>query len=293
MIEVLRPGPLTTVQDAGRAGLRAPGRPARGRRRPAGAARSQRARRQPTGRRRARDDAERAGAPLRRRRGRRARRRARPRAPRRRADRVRRAAFEVARGVDARDRRRERGPAHLPGGPRRDRRSGGARQPLGGHAHRSRARAAARGRRARDAGACARPADPASPGARRAARGRGDAARRSPARARRCSAATRSTCSPTSEYEVAPESSRVGVRFDGAALERRDHGELLSEGLIRGALQVPAAGMPIAMLADHPTTGGYPVIAVVVQEHLPILGQLRPGRRVRFALAQPNEGESR
>ena len=95
------------------------------------------------------------------------------------------------------------------------------------------------------------------------------------------------------EYEVAPESSRVGVRLLGTGFQRREAAELLSEGLVRGALQVPGSGMPIVMLADHPTTGGYPVIAVVASEHLPLLGQLRPGRRVRFALAQPNEGESR
>jgi biotin-dependent carboxylase-like uncharacterized protein len=84
------------------------------------------------------------------------------------------------------------------------------------------------------------------------------------------------------EYAVSPDSSRVGVRFTGPALERAGEGELLSEGLVRGALQVPAAGMPIAMLADHPTTGGYPVIAVVAEADIWRLGQLRPGDRVHF-----------
>jgi allophanate hydrolase subunit 2 len=79
-------------------------------------------------------------------------------------------------------------------------------------------------------------------------------------------------------------SNRIGVRLDGPALQRADTGELLSEGLISGALQVPSSGNPILLLADHPTTGGYPVIAVVIEADLPLAAQLRPGQQLRFGL---------
>lgn len=83
-------------------------------------------------------------------------------------------------------------------------------------------------------------------------------------------------------WEVSAEGDRVGVRLVGAALSRSRDGELASEGLVRGAVQVPANGQPIAFLADHPTTGGYPVIAVVRDEDIDHLAQARPGTKVRF-----------
>lgn len=76
--------------------------------------------------------------------------------------------------------------------------------------------------------------------------------------------------------------SRVGVRLSGPTLERRHAGELPSEGLVRGAMQVPHDGAPVVMSADHPTTGGYPVVAVVHDEDLPGLLQRPAGCRIRF-----------
>lgn len=76
--------------------------------------------------------------------------------------------------------------------------------------------------------------------------------------------------------------SRVGARLAGGSIERVVDGELPSEGLVRGAVQVPPAGEPVVMLADHPTTGGYPVIAVVHPDDLPTLAQHSAGSRVRF-----------
>lgn len=73
----------------------------------------------------------------------------------------------------------------------------------------------------------------------------------------------------------------------GRPLERSREGELPSEGAVAGALQVPPNGHPVLFLADHPVTGGYPVIAVVVPEDLPAAAQLPPGRRVRFAIVDP------
>ncbi|GIF75391.1 biotin-dependent carboxyltransferase family protein [Asanoa siamensis] len=84
----------------------------------------------------------------------------------------------------------------------------------------------------------------------------------------------------TTAYTVSPNSNRVGARLAGAALTRADAGELPSEGVVLGAVQVPADGQPLVFLADHPTTGGYPVIAVVTD--VTALAQARPGSTVRF-----------
>jgi allophanate hydrolase subunit 2 len=75
---------------------------------------------------------------------------------------------------------------------------------------------------------------------------------------------------------------RIGVRLDGPLLERAVPGELPSEGLVAGAVQVPGDGRPLVFLADHPTTGGYPVVAVVHPADLGLLAQARPGTRVVF-----------
>ncbi|TYB54507.1 biotin-dependent carboxyltransferase family protein [Nonomuraea sp. PA05] len=83
-------------------------------------------------------------------------------------------------------------------------------------------------------------------------------------------------------YQVTPDSNRVGVRLRGPRLERAKDGELPSEGMVTGAVQVPPSGQPIVFLADHPPTGGYPVIGVVPEADLPVIAQLRPGEEVRF-----------
>ena len=79
------------------------------------------------------------------------------------------------------------------------------------------------------------------------------------------------------EYAVAAESNRIGLRLSGPVVERRRDDELPSEGMVLGAVQVPPNGQPVVFLADHPTTGGYPVVAVVVAEDLPVCAQARPG----------------
>jgi biotin-dependent carboxylase-like uncharacterized protein len=84
------------------------------------------------------------------------------------------------------------------------------------------------------------------------------------------------------EWTVAADSNRVALRLSGAPLARARRDELPSEGLVLGAVQVPADGQPLVFLADHPTTGGYPVVAVVHPEDLWQCAQLRPGERVRF-----------
>jgi biotin-dependent carboxylase-like uncharacterized protein len=83
-------------------------------------------------------------------------------------------------------------------------------------------------------------------------------------------------------WTVSPRSDRVGIRLDGEPLERSHAGELPSEGMVEGALQVPPDGLPVLLLADHPVTGGYPVIAVVDEAGVALAAQARPGARVRF-----------
>jgi allophanate hydrolase subunit 2 len=86
------------------------------------------------------------------------------------------------------------------------------------------------------------------------------------------------------EWRVAPDSDRVALRLAGEPLGRAHAGELPSEGLVLGAVQVPPDGQPLVFLADHPTTGGYPVVGVVAQADLWQCAQLRPGDSVRFRL---------
>lgn len=83
-------------------------------------------------------------------------------------------------------------------------------------------------------------------------------------------------------YEVTAESNRVGMRLAGPVLERVRDDELPSEGMVCGALQVPPSGQPTLFLADHPVTGGYPVIAVVLPADVPRAAQVRPGQRITF-----------
>jgi biotin-dependent carboxylase-like uncharacterized protein len=88
-------------------------------------------------------------------------------------------------------------------------------------------------------------------------------------------------------WTVSSRSDRAGIRLEGAPLQyaqSRVGQELPSEGVVRGALQIPAGGQPVLFLADHPVTGGYPVAAVVVASDVDRAAQARPGQQVRFAL---------
>jgi biotin-dependent carboxylase-like uncharacterized protein len=86
----------------------------------------------------------------------------------------------------------------------------------------------------------------------------------------------------TTRWEVTSDSNRVGLRLDGPALVRSTEGELPSEGMVRGALQVPPSGLPVLFLADSPVTGGYPVIAYVADDDVDLAAQLRPGQGLRL-----------
>ena len=87
-------------------------------------------------------------------------------------------------------------------------------------------------------------------------------------------------------WTASGRSDRVGMRLEGPPLERRDRGELPSEGMVRGAVQVPPGGEPVLFGADHPVTGGYPVVAVVLDADMDRAAQIRPGQQVRFRLLE-------
>ncbi|MCX5397815.1 biotin-dependent carboxyltransferase family protein [Streptomyces sp. NBC_00102] len=92
----------------------------------------------------------------------------------------------------------------------------------------------------------------------------------------------------TAVYRVSAASNRIGLRTEGPALERAGSaggvtgGELPSEGMVLGAVQVPPDGRPVVFLHDHPTTGGYPVVGVVPADALAAAAQAVPGIPLRF-----------
>lgn len=90
----------------------------------------------------------------------------------------------------------------------------------------------------------------------------------------------------TQTYTVSSDSNRVGLRLEGEPIQRRNESELPSEGMVRGAIQIPPSGGPVLFLADHPVTGGYPVIAYVVDADVDRCAQLRPGQTLRFSLGR-------
>ncbi|MEP0847067.1 MAG: biotin-dependent carboxyltransferase family protein [Phycisphaerae bacterium] len=92
-------------------------------------------------------------------------------------------------------------------------------------------------------------------------------------------------------FEVSMQSDRAGLRLCGRIGSSPHGGRMQSEGMMPGAVQVPESGAPIVLLVDHPTTGGYPVIACVAAVDLPVLGQLAPARRLRFE--RVSRGEAR
>lgn len=95
-----------------------------------------------------------------------------------------------------------------------------------------------------------------------------------------------------SEYTVTQEFDRMGCRLDGPVIEHKNGGDIISDGLAFGAVQVPGSGKPILMLADHQTTGGYTKIANVITADFRLAGQLKGGDKVRFelvSLAQAQE----
>jgi biotin-dependent carboxylase-like uncharacterized protein len=95
-----------------------------------------------------------------------------------------------------------------------------------------------------------------------------------------------------SVYTVSPASDRMGMRLEGAPLDHRDGFNIVSDGIAPGSIQVPGDGLPIVLLADRQTTGGYPKIATVIAADLPALGRLAPGAKVAFEAVSVAEAEA-
>ena len=203
----------------------------------------------------------------------------------------------------------------VPGGGRRRRarartsrcRAGSTSRPSSGRGRRCSARGSAGSTGGRSA-----PATSLKCGGRRrrgrrpgSAPGRGSTATRSP----RAGEPLRVVAGPAAGVEeivgrawrVGPDSDRIGLRLEtdddaptpsGTGMAAGS-GELLSHGVVHGAIQLPPGGAPLVLLADHQTTGGYPVAAVVARADHPRLGQLRPGEVVRFVAVGPDEARRR
>lgn len=91
------------------------------------------------------------------------------------------------------------------------------------------------------------------------------------------------------EYTVSDKSDRMGVRLDGEQIENKDGVDIISDGIATGAVQIPASGTPIIMMADRQTTGGYAKIATVISADLKNIAQARPGTKVKFEAVSEKE----
>jgi biotin-dependent carboxylase-like uncharacterized protein len=100
------------------------------------------------------------------------------------------------------------------------------------------------------------------------------------------------SCFLSEAYSVTPVSDRVGCRLSGAPLRHEGAAEIVTDGMVFGSVQVPPDGQPIVMMADAPTTGGYPKIATVVAADLPLVAQLLPGAgRLSFRAVAVDEAQ--
>jgi biotin-dependent carboxylase-like uncharacterized protein len=94
----------------------------------------------------------------------------------------------------------------------------------------------------------------------------------------------------SARWVVSATGNRIGLRLTGPVLAWAETGELPPEAVVTGAVQVPPGGQPIVFLRDHPVTGGYPVVAVVTDRSLPVAAQARPGDTIRFVAVPPPSG---
>lgn len=94
------------------------------------------------------------------------------------------------------------------------------------------------------------------------------------------------------DYTVTREADRMGLRLDGAKLDHVKGHNIVSDGIAPGAIQVPGNGLPIVLLADRQSTGGYPKIATVASADLPGLGRVSPGARIRFEVVPVAKAEA-
>lgn len=91
-------------------------------------------------------------------------------------------------------------------------------------------------------------------------------------------------------YTLTADSNRMACKLSGAAVETVHGSDIISDGIVEGSVQVASDGMPIVMLADHQTTGGYAKIGTVISTDIPALAQLKPGEKTSFKFVTPEEG---
>lgn len=94
-----------------------------------------------------------------------------------------------------------------------------------------------------------------------------------------------------SEYKVTHECDRMGVRLSGEALKAKDSVDIISDGIVRGSVQVPGSGQPIVLMSDHQTVGGYAKIATVISQDVSLLAQAKPGDKIRFERISVEQAE--
>ena len=95
----------------------------------------------------------------------------------------------------------------------------------------------------------------------------------------------------SSEFTVSPQADRMGFRLDGPVIAHAKGHDIVSDGIVPGAIQVPGSGRPIVLLVDHQTTGGYPKIATVISADIPVVARRKPGRTIRFVAVGVREAE--
>jgi 5-oxoprolinase (ATP-hydrolysing) subunit C len=96
----------------------------------------------------------------------------------------------------------------------------------------------------------------------------------------------------SAEYRVSDQSDRMGYRLEGPEIEHAGDFNIVSDGIAAGSIQVPGNRLPIVLLADRQTTGGYPKIATVISADLHRLGQKAPGDALRFQAVSVEEAEN-
>jgi allophanate hydrolase len=95
----------------------------------------------------------------------------------------------------------------------------------------------------------------------------------------------------SSDYTVSHQADRMGYRLEGPVLEHAKGYDIISDGIVSGAIQVPGSGRPIVLMVDNQTTGGYPKIATVSSADIPVVARRKPGRAIRFAAVVVQEAE--
>ena len=95
----------------------------------------------------------------------------------------------------------------------------------------------------------------------------------------------------SSDYTVSPQADRMGYRLEGPPLAHAKGYNIVSDGTVAGAIQVPGSGRPIVLMVDNQTTGGYPKIATVISTDVPVVGRRKPGRPIRFVAVGVHDAE--